>query len=450
MTTDVMDDKDLYLAHFSRLEKANPQAARSWLHPLRTAAIERFAELGFPGPHDEDWRFTPLGRVTEPVFQLAKTPLPKSLRPGQADPWADSLEAAATVVVLDGRCAATLHRDGALPAGVVCGSLDQLLNSQRSRIEPHLAHLAHFEDRPFTALNTALFRDGALVYVPRGTLLERPLHLIYVGQGGAEPTVAFPRTLIVCEENTQVPIIQSYLSKDAGTVFTNAVTEIFLGPGARVSHCKVQRESPDALHLEALHVRLQRGSNFHSTAVTLGGSWVRNEINAHLADEACEATLNGLYVGTGTQHVDIRTFIDHAKPNCQSHELYKGILGGKAHGVFTGKIIVRQDAQKTDAKQTNKTLLLSDDATINTKPQLEIFADDVKCTHGATVGQLAGEALFYARSRGIGVREARALLTFAFANDLLQHIQVEPLRRRLEEHFLAAQHLPKESLEEAP
>src|SRR5205823_2829572 len=233
----------------------------------------------------------------------------------------------------------------------------------------------------------------------------------------------------------------SYVGTD-GTYFANAVTEVFLGENAHLDHYKMQRESKQAFHFETLQVRQERGSNFCSHAVTLGGRLVRNEINVVVAAEGCETTLNGLYVAGGTQHVDNRTTIDHAMPHCASHELYKGILDGKAHGVFNGKIFVRQDAQKTDAKQTNQTLLLSDDATINTKPQLEIFADDVKCTHGATVGQIAADALFYLRTRGIGLDEARAMLTFAFANDILGNIQVEPLRRGLEDYFLAAQHLP--------
>ena len=254
---------------------------------------------------------------------------------------------------------------------------------------------------------------------------------------------------MVCESNTKATLVQSYLGEGEGITFTNAVTELVLGPNAHVDHCKIQRESKQASHFETLHIQHERGSNFASQAINLGGSLVRNEINAVLAGEGCECTLNGLYAASGTQLVDNRTSIDHAMPHCASHELYKGILDGKARGVFNGKIFVRQDAQKTDAKQTNKTLLLSDDATINTKPQLEIFADDVKCTHGATIGQLAGEAIFYLRSRGIGLDQARAILTFAFADDVLRRINIEPLRRELESYFLAAQCLPLELQEEA-
>jgi Fe-S cluster assembly protein SufD len=287
------------------------------------------------------------------------------------------------------------------------------------------------------------------IYLPRGTVLREPLHLVYVALAGDEPTVLHPRTLIVCESNTQATVVQSYLSpaEDQAVTFTNAVTEIVLGPNAHVDHVKVQRENKQAFHFETLHVQHDRGSNFASQAITLGGGLARNEIKAVLDGEGCECTLNGLYAADGSQHIDNRTSIDHAKPHCASHELYKGILDGKSRGVFNGKIFVRQDAQKTDAKQTNKTLLLSDEATINTKPQLEIFADDVKCTHGATIGQLAGDAIFYLRTRGIGLDQARAILTYAFADDILQHIKVAPLRVELENHFLAAQHLPTDARE---
>jgi Fe-S cluster assembly protein SufD len=248
-----------------------------------------------------------------------------------------------------------------------------------------------------------------------------------------------------------VSVVQSYLAAEEGVYFTNAITEIVAAENAFIDHYKLQRESTRAFHIETLQVQQDRGSNFSTHNITLGGRLARSEVNAVLGAEGCECTLNGLYLASGTQHVDNRTLIDHAKPHCASHELYKGILDGKAHGVFNGKIFVRTDAQKTDAKQTNQTLLLSDDATINTKPQLEIYADDVKCTHGATVGQLAADALFYLRARGIGLKEARALLTYAFANDIIGRVKLDALRTELEELLLARQHLPSGPTdEEAP
>jgi Fe-S cluster assembly protein SufD len=243
--------------------------------------------------------------------------------------------------------------------------------------------------------------------------------------------------------------VESYVGLGQGTYFTNAVTEVVVANNATLDHYKVQREDRQAFHVHTLQVLQGPGSNFSNHALTFGGSLVRNEINAVLKAEGCHCTLNGLYLAGGRQHVDNHTVIDHALPHCESHELYKGILDGHARGVFNGKIFVRQDAQKTDAKQTNQTLLLSPDATINTKPQLEIFADDVKCTHGATVGQLDADAVFYLRSRGLSLEAARSLLTFAFANDIISRVPVGPLRAQLEETLLAAQNLPRYQAEEA-
>jgi Fe-S cluster assembly protein SufD len=437
---DVMDAKEQYLEHFSAFEKRDGDRGR--LHALRTAAIERFAELGFPTLRDEEWRFTPLAALADNSFQTADAVRVADLTARELEALLPRTGQGCRLVTVNGRFAPELSQTSHLPAGAVVCSLAEALARHSQLLTPHLAKIVTYDDAPFVALNTAFLRDGVFVYLPRGTVLREPVHLVQVAHADAEPLAMYPRALITCEDNAQATVVQSYLGT-GGITFTNAVTEIVLGPGAHLDHYKVQRETKQAFHFETLQVRQGRSSNFRSQAVTLGGGLVRNEIGALLAAEGCECTLNGLYVAGGTQLVDNRTTIDHAMPHCASHELYKGILDGKAKGVFNGKIFVRQDAQKTDAKQTNKTLLLSDDATINTKPQLEIFADDVKCTHGATVGQLAGDALFYLRARGIGTDEARALLTFAFANDILGNIRVEPLRRELEDYFLAAQHLEK-------
>jgi Fe-S cluster assembly protein SufD len=449
---DVMDAKDLYLEQFNAATKHRGTGAEESLRDLRSAAIDRFAELGFPTPRDEEWRFTPLTRLAEIPFQPADPRQAPALASDDLQELLPQIGLNQQIVLLNGSYSPRLSKPSNLPAGVQMCSLASALDNHRELVERHLAKYAWQADAPFAALNTAFLRDGLFVHVRHGVVLREPLHLIYLAVGGAVPTVCHPRTLIVCESNSQAIIVQSYLGAPEGVTFTNAVTEIVLDPNAHVGHCKVQRENKRSFHFEALRIHHERGSNFASQAINLGGSLVRNEISAILAGEGCECTLNGLYTADGTQHIDNRTSIDHAMPHCASHELYKGILDGKARGVFNGKIFVRQDAQKTDAKQTNKTLLLSDDATINTKPQLEIFADDVKCTHGATIGQLASEAVFYLRSRGIGLTQARAILIYAFAADILQHIKIEPLRRDLENHFLKAQHLPAELLEgeEAP
>jgi Fe-S cluster assembly protein SufD len=441
---DVMEEKDLYLANFARFEQEAGARVPSWLRALRTEAMDRFAERGFPGPRDEEWRVTPLGPLLKVPFQTARDE--HAVVPAA---WLEQngLDVGETtrLAFVNGRFAPELSLVRAQPKNVIVTSLARALKEHPELVQPHLAQYANCEDYPFTALNTAFLRDGAFVWIPKNAVLAEPIHLLFVATGPGGPTVAYPRSLIVAGVNSQATIVQSYLGTGQGTTFTNAVTEVVLDDGALLNHCKVQRERSRASHLETLQVQHARASKFTSHNLTLGGGWVRNEINAVLGAEGCECTLNGLYLGSGNQFIDNHTVIDHAKPHCASHELYKGILDGKARGVFNGKIFVRQDAQKTDAKQTNKTLLLSDDATINTKPQLEIYADDVKCTHGATVGQLSAEAIFYLRTRGIGLDEARRLLTFAFANSIVEGINVEPLRRQLEDILLADQRLPADA-----
>ncbi len=412
--TQVMEQTNPYISDFERLEKETAATTRPALHRLRKAAISRFATLGFPGPRDEEWRFTPVSPLVQVPFE-----------------WAHA----------DG---SSFTFDPPLPEGVLLCSLAEALEKHASLVEPHLGHHADYKSHPFTALNTAFLSDGVFLYVPPGRVVEGTITFHYrPAATGTAPRVWHRRGLVVLGANSQAIVIEEFAGPAGARYFTNAVTEVVLGESAVLDHYKVQEEGSEAFHFHALQVRQDRASNFSSHTVTFGGQWVRNEINAVLAAEGCECTLNGLYQATGQQLIDNHTAIDHAKPHCNSHELYKGILDGKARGVFNGKIYVRQDAQKTDAKQTNQTLLLSDDATINTKPQLEIYADDVKCTHGATVGQLDAESLFYLRSRGIGAAEARALLTYAFANDVISRIKVDALRERLEHKLLAAGRLPE-------
>jgi Fe-S cluster assembly protein SufD len=411
-----MEQTNPYLSDFERFERETATTTRPALHRLRKAAVARFAELGFPGPRDEEWRFTPVAPLAKVPFELA--------------PAGDE-------IVL------TIRTSGSLPEGVIVHDLAGALEKYPDLVEPYLAQYADYKGHCFTALNTAFLHDGAFVYVPPGKAIEGPIYLEYSAtSSGAAPPVLHRRALIVLGAQSRATIIEEFTGPERGTYFTNAVTEVVVGENAALDHYKVQEEGGEAFHFHALQVRQDRGSNFSSHAVTLGGKWVRNEVNAVFGGEGGECTLNGLYLGAGEQLIDNHTAIDHARAHCNSHELYKGILDGKARGVFNGKIYVRQDAQKTDAKQTNQTLLLSDDATINTKPQLEIYADDVKCTHGATVGQLDAEALFYLRARGIGAEQARALLTFAFANDVIGRIRVDALRERLGQKLLAAGRLP--------
>jgi Fe-S cluster assembly protein SufD len=319
-----------------------------------------------------------------------------------------------------------------MPKGVRVGSLAEYLHDDPALVLKHLSRQARPEEGAFTALNTAFVQDGAFLYIPDGVELDGPIHLLFLATDRAEPFIQTPRNLVVAGEGCRLSIVESYHSLSGGKYFTNVVSEIMAGARTVIEHDKLQSESGNAFHIGTTYVSLGGQSNFVSNTISLGGSLVRNNVTVVLDDGGSECTLNGLSVSTGSQLIDNHTTIDHAKPNCISHQLYKAIVDGKSHGVFNGKILVRKDAQKTDAKQTNKTLLLSDEATIDTKPQLEIFADDVKCTHGATVGQLDEEQVFYLRSRGIPLEAARDILTFAFASDVVNRVHVEPLREQLD------------------
>jgi Fe-S cluster assembly protein SufD len=413
------NDKDLFLRHFDQLDRigAAPQ-----FQALRQTARGRFRHLAFPGRRTEDWRFTSVAPLLNVPFEPA-TFVDMAADALPAPPTPDTLR----LVFVNGVFDAKWSRVADVPAGVEVGSLAV------AKAAPQLGTIAEYTDHIFTALNTALVRDGAYVNVPDGVVLERPIEIIYLAAPGHQPVAAHPRTLIVAGKNARAQVVERFSATGEGVYFTNAVAEVVLGEGAVVDHYKVQQEDAQAFHVASTQVVLAGRANFSTHYVALGGRLVRNEVRVRFGGEHAEATVNGLYLGAGTQHVDNFTVIDHAKPNCASHELYKGILADHAHGVFNGKIFVRPDAQKTDAKQTNKVLLLSDDATINTKPQLEIFADDVKCTHGATVGQLDETQLFYLRSRGIGADAARSLLTFAFANDVVGRIKLEAIRDELEQ-----------------
>ena len=429
---DTIEERETYLADFARLEKEQcaPALART-----RRKAIERFNKLGFPTLRNEEWRFTNLAPLTKVPFRLAGDDGDLPSRSAMSSvPLAE--EASCRLVFVNGRYSPEMSRLKQLAGGVI-GNLTKHLHDEW--VQEHLARYALFQDHAFTALNTAFFQDGAVLFLARGQVVAEPIHLIFVSTVSGEPTVSHPRNLIVAGAGSQAAIVESYVGRDGEVYLTNAVTEVVLEESAVIDHYKIQQESREGFHAATLQVQQGSQSRFTSFSIALGGALVRNEINAVFAAPGGECTLNGLYMATGQQLIDNHTVIDHAQPHCASHELYKGILAERARGVFSGKIYVRQDAQKTDAKQTNQTLLLSEEATINAKPQLEIYADDVKCTHGATVGQLDDEALFYLRSRGVGHHEARSLLTFAFANDIVGRIKIDPIRTALEERLLATQ-----------
>ncbi len=426
----VADKLQPWLAALER----RPQGGPRWLQDLRDRAASRFSALGFPTVREEEWRFTNVAPIASAEF------IPAPAAALTEDDLQNVLYADAPhrVVVVNGRYSAALSRTGKLPSGVRIGSLASAVSDQADVVGRYLGRIADFGDRPFAALNSALAADGAFVAVPDGVVLDTPIQLLFVTTGGPGTAVmTHPRVLVVAGDRSQSRIVETYVG-DAGQAYlSNAVTEVFVGEHAVLDHYKIQEESVDAFHIASVHVHAARSSTFTSHSFSLGARLARNDVLALLDGEGAECTLNGLYLADGERLVDNHTTIDHAKPHCQSHEIYKGILGGRARAVFNGKIIVRPDAQKTDAKQTNRALLLTDDASINTKPQLEIFADDVKCTHGAAIGQLDDDAIFYLRARGLTYFEARDMLIHAFAGDILSRVQVEPLRQALEMELYA-------------
>lgn len=419
-----------YLESFNEFEKLAAGHDLPWLRKLRQDAFARFCEVGFPTTHDEDWRFTKVSAIAQTPFHLARNgrtqPSQKDLEPCRAAGIACQL------VFVNGRFARELSLLGKLPNEVKVSSLADEISSNPGAIEPHLGRYLDVHRDAFCALNTAFVDDGAYVHIPRGTLVQEPIYLLFVSTGDDVPSMSHPRNLLVAEEDSQATFVEDYVSLDDGAMFCNTVTELIAGDHTVLSHYMIEREHKEASNISTLRIQQAKSSNVVSHSVLLGGGLVRNNVQPVLAGEGGECLINGLFVGDGHQHLDNYMLVEHASPHCGSRQFYNGILDGHAHGVFHGRIIVHKDAQKTDAKQTNRNLLLSDDAQIDTKPQLEIYADDVKCTHGATIGQIEGDALFYLRSRGIDEVSARKLLLFAFASECLDRMKQGPVRKHIE------------------
>ncbi|MCX6135614.1 MAG: Fe-S cluster assembly protein SufD [Ignavibacteriales bacterium] len=421
---------DWYQSRFEAFERTLNGASKTELHSLRCEAIGKFSDGGFPTTRHEEWKFTNVSPIAKIDFEPVLRYDSRGILPSRLQPF--SFGTHHQLVFVDGQYSSELSTKGALPKGVYCGSIAAAVREGEARLQQFLGTQVKVDETPFVSLNTAFLNDGAFIFIPDGVVLEESIHLLFVASGVIDALVS-PRNLIVLGKKSQASVVESYVAIADTRYFTNAVSEIIAGDDAIFEHDKLQNESLAAYHVAMIHARLGAKTTFTSNSIALGGSIVRNNVTAILDAEGSECTLNGLSLGTATQLIDNHTTIDHAKPHCASHELYKSILDGKSRGVFNGKIFVRPQAQKTDAKQTNKTLLLSDEAVVDTKPQLEIFADDVKCTHGATVGQLDAEQVFYLRSRGIDVVSARDMLTFAFAGDVVNRVHVEPLRTQLGE-----------------
>jgi len=394
------------------------------LKDLRARGRESFSTLGLPSRRQEEWRFTGLKGIEGEVFESPAAVAPRI----DVTPW--RVSNARLLVFVDGIFASDVSEIGDLPDGVVVSNLVLGATSGSEAVAQHLGSLAPLEEHPFAALNTALITDGAFIHLPAGMELDRPIQIVFVSGSGKRATLSAPRILIVAEAGSRATVIEQYIGD--GASLSCPVSEIVIGAKAVLDHVVVQEENLSAHHLAVRQVQLAADSRYSAQAISLGGALARTDIGVVLDGERAEASLDGLYLGDGSQQVDTHLTVRHASPNCKSHQLYKGILAGRAKSVFNGRIVVDQDAQKTDARQSNRNLLLSEDATVNSNPQLEIFADDVRCTHGSTVGQLDEEAVFYLRARGIGHDDAIRFLTLAFAGEILGRVPVAELREHLD------------------
>ena len=425
-----------------REQRGTSGSASSWIERLRESAFARFEQLGFPTTTHEEWKYTNVAPMAKIDFE------PTALRSEASTLTAEQVQAfsykeadGSRLVFVNGIYHAPLSSLEKLPQGVVAMELaDALSGEHEAVVREQLARGADYNADAFTALNTAFMSSGAFLLIPKNVRVETPVHLLFLSASHDEQIVSFPRVLIVSEEGSEATVIESHASAGEGVYWTNAVVEVALAENARLELYKVQDESADAFHLATTAVDLKRNSNFETTTITLGARLSRHGINITLAGDAAECRVDGLYLVTGNQHADTHSLIDHREPHGTSRQLYKGILDGKSRAVFNGKVFVHRDAQQTDATQTNKNLLLSNEARVDTKPQLEIFADDVKCAHGAAIGQLDEEELFYLASRGMHPDLARNLLTYGFAEEVIDKIKIESIKAQLDEAVLNRLH----------
>ena len=419
------------LAAFDRFDQAGQTETPSWLRALHKGGIAHFAELGFPTTKHEEWRFTNVSAIANTRWELAEERARTVTEKEVAGVAFNDLPARRLVFV-DGWFAPELSAKELTNGPLRVESLYSAARSTFPLLNHHLARHARYDGNAFVALNTAFLNDGAVIAVSPGEIIKEPIYLLHISSGSAASRVCHPRTLVLAQRGSSVKVVEHYVGLGNQPSFTNSVIEIVLEENARVEHCKVQEEPLSNFHVATIQTQQARDSHLLSHSISMGAGLTRNNINCALDGTNIECTLNGLYLGRGRQVVDHHTAIFHNQPNCNSHEFYHGILDERSQGVFNGKIFVRPEAQKTDAKQTNRNLLLSNDATVDTKPQLEIFADDVKCTHGATIGQLDAESIFYLRARGIGLENARKMLLHAFASEIVNRISLDPVRERLD------------------
>ncbi|HET9479111.1 MAG TPA: Fe-S cluster assembly protein SufD, partial [Pyrinomonadaceae bacterium] len=424
MVTEVAKIENNYVSAFCAVRESSPTVP--WLELVRRSAMDRFEQLGFPSVHDEEWKYTNLAALAKQTFVPASRTENVSL---DTTRFVYPETTTAHLVVVNGFYSEKLSSTTGLENVVAIDLLTAVSDARYNKItRAYLARNAGYHNNGLAALNTAFLQSGLFLWIPKNVNVETPIQITFVTDAEQADGASFPRLLIVAEENSSATVIESIVSTGEQQYFTDAVAEIVVKEGARLEHYRMQRESKEAFHTSITSAELGRSSSYNTTSINLGGRLARHDISVVMDNEGAECWVDGLYLIGSDQHTDTHSVIDHQQPNCTSHQLYKGILDGNARAVFNGKIFVREGAQKTDAIQTNKNLLLSPQARVDTKPQLEIYADDVKCAHGAAVGQLDEEELFYLQTRGINPELGRSLLTYGFAEEVIEKIKLVSIR----------------------
>jgi Fe-S cluster assembly protein SufD len=432
-------EKSIYEDSFREFAGAR-EGEPSWAGRLREGAFGRFEELGFPTTDEEDWKYTNVAPLARKAFRPAALERVE-LESAVVETFVSAEARRSRLVFVNGVYSPEHSAREALPAQVTVEELGAALAGEHGEVLwEHLGRLSGEGSDAFSALNTAFLGGGALIRVPAGVAAEAPLQLLFLTARGEGETASFPRVLVVAERESRLDLIESYVADGDAEYFTDAVVEVFVGEGARVTHYKVQDEADGAYHIASTRAEVSKDGAYELTTVTLGARLSRHEIEVALTSPGAECRVDGLYIVGDGQHTDTHSLIDHREPNCASRQNYKGILDGKSRAVFNGRVYVHEGARGTDAQQSNKNLLLSTDARVDTKPQLEIFNDDVKCAHGATVGQLDEEELFYLLSRGLHPDLARNLLTYGFAEEIIGNIKHESIRAQLDEAILNRLH----------
>lgn len=422
---------DYYINEHAALKASLPGDTLDWLSSSREQALIQLGEQGFPTTRDEDWKYTSIRPIEKRQFRFAQD-VSHDVDATTLSRYLCKDMDCHLLVFVDGQFSETLSDPGKLPNGLIIKDLTRALAEDTELMQQHLGSIADNKRNGFAAMNMAFMSDGALVKLEDNANIEWPVHLMFVSSGKEAEITTQSRILILAGKNSQAKIIESYIALDDSVYFNNVTTEVKLDQGAQIEHFKIQKESMKAFHIATLQAEQQRDSTFTSHSISLGAQLARNDINCAMVDEGASCNLYGLYITGGRQHTDFHTRVDHTKPHCTSNEYYKGILDGHSRAVFNGLVYIHPNAQKSAAQQSNKNLLLSKDAEIDTKPQLEIYADDVTAAHGATVGQLDEDMMFYLRSRGIDYNAAHALLVYGFAHDVIEKMSLEPLRKHLE------------------